>query len=83
MFPLKIKVLGLVQNMSHYVCPKCEHKAYIFGQDGAKEVAKEMDLELLGILEKMPIFSNDVEFQKQWIAEVMGSIIYHLIFRPF
>ena len=34
--------------MSHYVCPKCQHKAYLFGQDGAKDVAKEMDLELLG-----------------------------------
>ena len=43
-----LKVLGLVQNMSHYVCPKCQHKAYLFGHDGAKDVAKEMDLELLG-----------------------------------
>ena len=43
-----LKVLGLVQNMSHYVCPKCQHKAYLFGQDGAKDVAKEMHLELLG-----------------------------------
>ena len=34
--------------MSHYVCPKCQHKAYLFGQDGAKDVAKEMHLELLG-----------------------------------
>lgn len=47
-FYTNLKVLGLVQNMSHYVCPKCQHKAYLFGQDGAKEVAKEMDLELLG-----------------------------------
>lgn len=45
---IKTKVLGLVQNMSHYVCPKCQHKAYLFGQDGARDVAKEMDLELLG-----------------------------------
>jgi len=43
-----VPVLGLIQNMSHYVCPKCQHKAYIFGQDGARNVAKEMDLELLG-----------------------------------
>ena len=35
--------------MSHYVCPKCQHKAYIFGQDGARNVAKEMDMELLGM----------------------------------
>ena len=44
-----MKVLGLIQNMSHYVCPKCQHKAYIFGQDGARNVAKEMDMELLGM----------------------------------
>jgi len=47
-FYINFEVLGLVQNMSHYVCPKCQHKAYLFGQDGAKDVAKEMHLELLG-----------------------------------
>ena len=31
------------------MCPKCQHKAYIFGQDGARNVAKEMDMELLGM----------------------------------
>ena len=30
------------------MCPKCQHKAYLFGQDGARDVAKEMDLDLLG-----------------------------------
>lgn len=54
---LKIKVIGLIQNMSHYVCPKCEHKAYIFGRDGARGVAKEMDLELLGKHNKLLITS--------------------------
>lgn len=43
-----VPVIGLIQNMSHYVCPKCDHKAYIFGHDGARDVAKEMDLEILG-----------------------------------
>lgn len=43
-----VPVIGLIQNMSHYVCPKCDHKAYIFGHDGARDVANEMDLELLG-----------------------------------
>ena len=41
-------MLGLVQNMSHYVCPNCQHKAHIFGHDGAREVGKQMDIELLG-----------------------------------
>lgn len=43
--------------MSHYVCPKCEHKAYIFGRDGARGVAEEMDLELLGKHNKLLIIS--------------------------
>jgi len=34
--------------MSHYICPNCHYKTYIFGKDGATNVAKEMDLELLG-----------------------------------
>ncbi|XP_068695814.1 iron-sulfur cluster transfer protein NUBPL-like isoform X2 [Montipora capricornis] len=42
-----VPVLGVIQNMSHYVCPNCQHKAYIFGKDGARNVAKELDLELL------------------------------------
>jgi len=25
------KVLGIVENMSYYICPKCGHKEYIFG----------------------------------------------------
>ena len=56
-FLFKIKVIGLIQNMSYYVCPKCEHKAYIFGRDGARGVAKEMDLELLGKHNKLLITS--------------------------
>ena len=45
-----LQVLGLVQNMSHYICPKCRHKSYIFGKDGAKEISREMDVDVLGII---------------------------------
>ena len=43
-----VPVLGIVQNMSHYVCPKCDHRVHIFGQDGARRTATEMRLEFLG-----------------------------------
>ncbi|XP_031556590.1 iron-sulfur protein NUBPL-like [Actinia tenebrosa] len=45
---VNIPVLGLVQNMNHYVCPNCNHTAYIFGQDGAKDVARDLNIEILG-----------------------------------
>nr|XP_054770015.1 iron-sulfur protein NUBPL-like [Lytechinus pictus] len=43
-----VPVLGIVQNMSVYQCPKCGHQAHIFGQDGVHGVAKEMGLDVLG-----------------------------------
>ena len=45
-----LQVLGLVQNMSYYTCPKCTHKTYIFGKDGAKEISRDMDVDVLGII---------------------------------
>ncbi|XP_071948556.1 iron-sulfur cluster transfer protein NUBPL-like [Antedon mediterranea] len=42
-----IPVLGLVQNMSVFNCPKCGHSTHIFGHDGAKVVAKELGLDTL------------------------------------
>lgn len=44
---MKIKVLGLVQNMSYVMCPDCDKEIRIFDNDGADEFLKEMDLELL------------------------------------
>ncbi len=42
------KVLGIVENMSYYICPKCGHKEYIFGGNGGVKTAKELGVPLLG-----------------------------------
>ncbi|CAG2161449.1 unnamed protein product [Oppiella nova] len=44
----KVPVLGIIQNMSAFVCEKCGHESHIFGQNGAKRLAEELDIELLG-----------------------------------
>ena len=43
-----VPVLGIVENMSYYVCEKCGHRADIFGHAGAKETAKKYDVDFLG-----------------------------------
>ncbi len=43
-----VKVLGIIQNMSYYVCPHCGQKMYIFGQDGAKDTASKRGVRFLG-----------------------------------
>lgn len=43
-----IPILGLVENMSYYICPNCNHQAHIFGDRGVVEKAKERDIQVLG-----------------------------------
>ncbi|XP_028362794.1 iron-sulfur protein NUBPL isoform X1 [Phyllostomus discolor] len=43
-----VPVLGLVQNMSVFQCPKCKHRTHIFGADGARKLARVLDLDVLG-----------------------------------
>lgn len=45
---VNVPVLGLVQNMSVFQCPKCNHQTHIFGSDGAKELARTLGVEMLG-----------------------------------
>lgn len=42
------RVLGVVENMSYYVCPDCSSRHHIFGRGGAFEIARLMDTRLLG-----------------------------------
>lgn len=43
-----VPVLGLVQNMSVFQCPKCLHQTHIFGSDGAKNLALSLGVTFLG-----------------------------------
>lgn len=42
------KVLGIVENMSYFICQKCGEKSYIFGKNGGLKSAKELGVPLLG-----------------------------------
>jgi len=45
-----IPILGVVENMSIHVCPKCGHESHIFGSGGAERMCKDYGSELLGQL---------------------------------
>jgi ATP-binding protein involved in chromosome partitioning len=44
---VKIPVLGMVENMSVFVCPNCNHESHIFGNNGASKLAESKGIELL------------------------------------
>ena len=44
----RVPVLGLIENMSSYICPNCGHEAHIFGHGGARAEAERLDIPFLG-----------------------------------
>jgi ATP-binding protein involved in chromosome partitioning len=51
---LKVDILGLVENMSHFTCPHCHHEIDIFSKEGGGRTAKQYDLPLLAQIELDP-----------------------------
>ncbi len=47
---VEVPVLGVVENMSIHICSSCGHEEPIFGEGGAKRLAQESSVELLGQL---------------------------------
>jgi ATP-binding protein involved in chromosome partitioning len=45
---VNVKVLGVVENMSYFVCPSCDEKHRIFGEGGGETLARELRTDLLG-----------------------------------
>jgi ATP-binding protein involved in chromosome partitioning len=45
---LNVTPLGLIENMSWYVCPDCGHRHDIFGHGGAEAAAKRLGVPFLG-----------------------------------
>jgi ATP-binding protein involved in chromosome partitioning len=43
-----VPVLGFVENMSFYLCPRCGERAEIFGHGGAREEAEKLGVPFLG-----------------------------------
>lgn len=44
----RVPILGIVENMSTYICPNCGHESHIFGHGGARETAEALGESFLG-----------------------------------
>jgi ATP-binding protein involved in chromosome partitioning len=45
---LNVPILGIIENMSYYLCRQCGHREEIFGHGGAREAAKKLNFPFLG-----------------------------------
>ena len=74
---MDIHVLGVIENMSYLVCPKCEEKIPLFGESHLEEFAKQMNFDILG---KLPLNSDNTalmdkgEIEKLVLPEIQPVI---------
>jgi ATP-binding protein involved in chromosome partitioning len=45
---VEVPILGIIENMSSYICPQCGHEAHIFGHGGARDDAAKFGVPFLG-----------------------------------
>ncbi len=45
---VNLKLTGVIENMSYYVCPHCSDRHRIFGEGGGRELASTLGVRLLG-----------------------------------
>ena len=47
---VNVPVLGIIENMSYFLCPKCGHRSDIFSHGGARHEAERLGVPFLGAL---------------------------------
>ena len=45
-----VPIIGIIENMSTYVCTKCGHEEHVFGTGGGEKMCKEYNVDFLGSL---------------------------------
>ena len=45
-----VPIIGIIENMSTYVCPSCGHEEHVFGVGGGDKMCKEYGVDFLGAL---------------------------------
>ena len=45
---LRVPILGIVENMSYFLCPRCDERTEIFSHGGARQAAEAMGVPFLG-----------------------------------
>ena len=55
---LKIPIIGLIENMSGFVCPHCQGETNIFKKGGGRKAAEELNISFLGEVPFQPEFVN-------------------------
>jgi ATP-binding protein involved in chromosome partitioning len=64
----QVPVLGIVENMSTFICPHCGKESHIFGHGGARDTAKRLAVPFLGEIPLVPAIRETSDSGKPIVA---------------
>ncbi len=70
---LSVPVLGVVENMSGFVCPKCGEVTHILSTGGGKQIAEDMNVPFLGSIPVDPQIATSGDQGQAFIKEYADS----------
>jgi len=68
---MNVPIIGIVENMSGFTCPKCGEEINILGAGGGERIAKDLDVPFLG---KIPIDPKICEEADKGVPFVVGHM---------
>src|SRR5277367_6400145 len=70
---MKVDVVGVVENMSYFVCPHCSHEIDIFSRGGVEKTATQFDVAFLGNIQLDPDIRKAGDGGKPTVLEGIDS----------
>ena len=77
---VNLPILGLIKNMSYYICNECEKKHYIFGKQSSLKLANNYNLEVLGELPLSENLIKKYDIQHPIIKQKQDDVIFQSFF---
>ena len=67
---MNVRILGIVENMSYYICPHCRHRDNVFGHGGGRQEAVRRGVPVLG---EIPLFTGIRECGDNGVPVVLAA----------
>src|SRR5258708_4304716 len=71
---MKVDLIGMVENMSYFVCPHCNHEIDIFSRGGVERTAQQFGVASLGSIQLDPELSKAGDTGKPAVLEGEESV---------
>ena len=77
---VNLPILGVVENMSYFICNECEKKHYIFGKQSHNKLTNDLGIEVLGELPISENFIKHHDTEHPIIKQKQNDVIFKSFF---